>query len=135
MPVYAQKKITGKTFIPGAIQLSNGQKAKGLFILSGEAITLASGGIFWYLSNKEYDKYMELSSGTPQEEFDKHFYNSENYGTIAICSFAATGAVYLYSIIDAIWISKPNEKQQDKKTSFYFLPKKDGLNFCLLINF
>lgn len=87
------------------------------------------------MSDKEYDKYLELPLGTTQETFDKHFNNSETYGTVAICSFAAAGAIYLYSVIDAIWISKPTATQEGEKTSFYVLPKKDGLSFCLSIKF
>ncbi|RKZ94246.1 MAG: hypothetical protein DRQ46_10255, partial [Gammaproteobacteria bacterium] len=58
--------------------------------------------IFWYLSDKEYDEYLSLPAGTPKEEFDRHIKNSELYGTISITSFALAGAVYMYSVIDAI---------------------------------
>lgn len=129
--VFSQKKFTLKTLVPGAVQISNGQKGKGWSIICSEAITLASGGLFWYLSDKEYDKYMELPLGTTQDEFDKHFNNSEKYGTIAICSFAAAGAVYLYSVIDAICIAEP----AGGSTSLYVLPEKGGFSFCFKLKF
>ena len=91
-----------KIFIPGAIQLGCDQRGKAYGIIAAEVTTVAAGTIFWYLSDKEYDEYLSLPAGTPKEEFDRHIKNSELYGTISITSFALAGAVYMYSVIDAI---------------------------------
>ena len=91
-----------KIFIPGAIQLGCDQRGKAYGIIAAEVTTVAAGTIFWYLSDKEYDEYLSLPAGTPKEEFDRHIKNSQLYGTISITSFALAGAVYMYSVIDAI---------------------------------
>lgn len=123
-------EISYKTFIPGLIQLDKGEKIKGYSIICGEVVTLIAGTFCWYLSESEYNKYKKLPITASQEEFDRHIKASEFYGTVAILSFAGFGAIYLYSVIDAIRLS-----QDSKKCGLYIEPKKGGLIFSAVIKF
>jgi len=127
---FAKNEIGFKTFIPGMVQLENGEKIKGWCIIGGEVLTLLAGGISWYWSEREYDKYKKLPSSASKDEFDKHINNSEFYGTVAIGSFIGFGAIYLYSIIDAIWFS-----HSSKKYDLQFVHKKDGVFLSAVIKF
>ena len=127
---FAKNEIGVKTFIPGMVQWNNSEMIKFYSIVGGEAITLIGGAAGWYLSESEYDKYKALPKTASQDEFDKHFNDSEFYGTIAIGSFALLGATYLYSVVDAIWLSKGS-----KKYGLFFEPKKDGVALCAVTRF
>ena len=131
-------KLSLKTFIPGAVQYSNKETFKAWSIIGGETITLLAGGVCWYLSDSEYDKYKSLSEGVSQEQFDRHYNNSNLYGTISISSFIGFGAIYLYSVIDAIKSSHHEEMDEQGKTEeqgFYFVPKKDSIALYALLRF
>jgi hypothetical protein len=127
---FARNVIGVKTFIPGMVQLSNKETFKGWSIITSEAITLIAGSISWYWSESEYNKYKRLPKTASQDEFDKHLRKSEFYGIVAIGSFLGFGAVYLYSVIDAIWFSHKSEKY-----GLHFEPKKDHLTLCAIIKF
>jgi hypothetical protein len=129
---FAKNEIGVKTFIPGMVQLGNGETIKGWSIIGGEAVTLIGGVVGWYLSESEYDKYKSLPKTATQDEFDKHLNNSEFYGTVAVGSFIGFGAIYLYSVIDAIWLSR---KSESERQGLYLEPKKDGVALYAVIKF
>ncbi|MDD2890435.1 MAG: hypothetical protein PHE49_07330 [bacterium] len=135
IPSSSRNKIGIKTFIPGMVQLSNKEAIKGWSIIGGETITLIGGVVGWYWNTTEYDKYTTLPIGTSQDEFDKHLNNSEFYGNMSIASFTGFGALYLYSVIDAIWLSHTKESIPDKKQGFYLIPEKDGMGLSAMIKF
>jgi len=131
VPKDAERPPTAIAFVPGVYQLKSGQNLKGIGIIGGEILSLSSGFSLWYLSDKEYDKYLSLPLGTSQEEFDKHLKNSEKYGTMSIISFTLSGAIYLYSVIDAFIFSRPKEE----KTGFYLIPLEGKMCFVFTRNF
>jgi hypothetical protein len=129
------KEICNNPFIPGSVQLYNNQKAKGWGIIGAETITILAGSVTWYLSNKEYNLYQNNSNEMSRKIRDQHLKKSENYGTVAIASFATAGGIYLYSLADAFWFSKHCENRNNKTANVIFIPQKDEMKLCLLINF
>ena len=114
------------------VQLGNGEAIKGWSIIGGEAVTLIAGGICWYWSDVEYEKYKNLPRGVSQDLFDRCYNASNFYGTVSIGSFIGFGIIYLYSVIDAIWFSHSKET---KEQGLYLVPKKDGVSLCAGIKF
>ena len=101
-------------FIPGLPQLNKGETIKGYGIIGGEGVTLLSGVVFWISSASEYSAYKNLGATATQADFNSHYNNSNLFGTISIMSFVFTGAVYAYSVVDAMFLSKPAGKTGEK---------------------
>jgi hypothetical protein len=128
--------IDSKMFIPGLPQLEKGETMKAYGIMGGEAVTLLSGLIFMVSSNSEYSKYKALDSTAAPAEFDSHYNKSNSYGTMSIASFALMGAVYAYSVVDAMFLSKPSPKtvkkhyKKVKRYGIYLEPQGNGITLC-----
>lgn len=134
---FAINGIGLKTFIPSAVQFNNKENIKGGCIIGSELLSIAIGGIGWFWNTTEYMRYKDLPRGASQEVFDSKLRSSEFYGTVSIVSFSISGAIYLYSMIDAIWFSHPREKKEEQtiETGLYLIPDKNGITLSSVIRF
>ena len=126
LTVTDQYPFSARAFVPGMEQLYKGQKTKGLLFIAGEAACV--GGIVAAESMRS--NYVNLINSTHNaQQRATYITNANNWTNIRNGCIAATAAVYVWNVVDAL-VSKGARHVETLALVPYATPESTGLTLC-----
>jgi len=120
--------------VPGWGQIYKAQKTKGYMMLSSEVLLLTGALVSQSMRSYSYEQAMKNTHSS-----DTYFYYLDNYstyGTVRNVCFIGAGAVYLYSLADAMVLkNKPVNSTTSVIRKFQLLPQYTENSYGFSINY
>ena len=132
---YAASAIWRSALMPGWGQIHKKQKTKGYVLLSSGVLFVAGAFISQNLYSHNYDE--AIKNIKHNDSYLYYLDKADNWSTIRNAAFVGAGAIYIYSLIDAI-ASKGAKRYaytKPKKYRFYPVYNKNAYQFALGVKF
>ncbi len=102
--------------LPGVYQYTMGSRWKGMGLLGMELAALGTGIAYRISSDDWFNQYSELPPGLAPDRYDFYFDEASNRRSISNRLFWLAGAVYVYNLIDVMWMGNGGVSMKMKKS-------------------
>ena len=96
-------EIARSILLPGWGQFQKDQSRKGFGILSGQALTIGSGALFYVLKSSAEENMIYAKTHGARKAYQQ---DSQTLKSLMISSLVTAGAVYIYNLVDVTAVPK-----------------------------